>query len=705
MATSLAHLFHPQSAAVIGASRDERSMSGSLVRNLLESFQGPIYLINPNTDRIGSRPAYRSILDTPGPVDLALVAVPARHVLAAVRECVSKPVKAMVVISAGFAETGDRAAALEREIVSLVRTADIPLVGPNCLGLLSNGPSPLNGTFGPPLAAPGDIAVATQSGALGFVLPEQLQSLDRGLCALVSLGNKLVLGENDFLEYWLGEPSVRTVLLYLESFQDPRRLLALGRELAKTKTVALLKAGRCEAGQRAAGSHTAALASPDRLADGLCRQAGIARVETLEELLHLASLAGRQPAPRGRRVGVLTNAGGLGVLCVDSLVRQGFQAPEFSTALQAQLRSAVPPHAAVGNPIDLVASVDPRLFGHCLDKLLAGEEVDSVVVLYVPRLKGTSPDIAREIERAHRASSQTKTVLAVFSEQDEALGRLQREVKSIPCFRFPESAARALALAAHSLAAPGAGRLPPVSLEDSAPGDARSIVHSFLARNREGGWLDPAESFSLLTGFGLPCPTWRVVHSQGQLVQAAEKVGFPVAIKASAPGLVHKSASGGVVLDVRTRQEASDAWTTLSARFPSLSSVLVQQYAPGKSEAIVGVQRTSGFGHVIGLGAGGVSAEQLQRIDFRLLPLESRDAWSLVCDSPFADRGSAGEKPGAAMVALHRALLRVAALVAAAPEIDELDLNPLALSPSRPSLLVLDARIHLRPFSHDSDHH
>jgi acyl-CoA synthetase (NDP forming) len=543
----------------------------------------------------------------------------------------------------------------------------------------------------------GHVALATQSGALGFALPELLRSQNLGICSLVSLGNKLDLGENDFLQYWLSDPAARTILLYLESFQNPRELLDLGRQLSRTRPVLLLKAGRTTAGSRAAGSHTAALATPDRLADGLCRQAGILRVETLEEMLHVSSLVSAQPLPRGKRVIVLTNAGGLGVLCTDALEKEGCEVPELSIALQEKLRGLVPTHATVRNPIDLVASVEPQLIGHCLKCLLASDEVDSAVILYVPRLPGTSLDIARAIHQSTCAAQRTKTVLTVFAEGEQVIARLQQELKGIPCFRYPESAAKALAVAAKHAARQRVSELPRCSVDHTSTTEARQIVNQFFAEHGEhGAWLPPAAMYRLLDSLHLPMPAWQVARSKEMAVDAARNIGYPIVMKAIAPDLLHKSAAGGVVLDVRNGEETRDAWRSLAESFSGLTGVLVQQYIRGGDEAIIGAKWEADFGHVIGLGAGGIRVESLQQMEFRLLPLARRDAYALIRDSAIAEFClDASRQLTASGAAMFEALLRLSALVSAIPEINDLDLNPVALLPSPGSLCVLDGRIHV----------
>jgi acyl-CoA synthetase (NDP forming) len=468
--------------------------------------------------------------------------------------------------------------------------------------------------------------------------------------------------------------------------------------LSQNRLVVVLKAGRTVAGSRAAGSHTAALATPDRLTKGLCRQAGIVRAQTLEEMVDVTSLLSRQPLPAGKRVAVLTNAGGPGVLCADALAAAGCEVPELSAGLQAKLRSFVPGHATVCNPIDLVASIDPQLMGDCLKCLLDSDEIDAAVVIYVPRLAGSAPDIARAIHKIGGAVRPQKTLLAVFFAAEQEVAELQQLLEPIPCFRYPESAARALALVRDQAAR---HMVPELSPEDDrlVTSDARTIVERFLQGcGKAGGWLEAADTQRLLSSCGLTVPAWQIADSQEMAVHAADQIGFPVVVKAVNPQLVHKSAAGGVVLDVRSSADVRDAWRVLAARFAGLTAVLLQRYMPADVEAIIGVKCEVGFGHVIGLGMGGTRAERLKGIEFRLLPLTNRDSYELVRDSPLAEicLTTSGELTACGK-AVEKALMGVSTLISAVPEIVELDLNPVALFQSRDSSQVLDARVFVTP--------
>ncbi len=440
-------ILRPRSVAVIGAGREPESMSGRLFRNLLATFNGPVYPVNPKAGSIESVQAYASVLDIPGPVDLAFIAVPSACALRVIEQCSRKGVRGLVVISAGFAEVGQNAG--QQELLLAIRASGMRMVGPNCVGVVNNDPAvQLNGTFSPVRPQPGNVGVCTQSGALGVVIPDYVRRSGIGASSLVSVGNKADLGENDCLEFWEHDPATDAVMLYLESFQDPIALLPAAQRIARRKPIVALKGGRTAAGARAAGSHTAALATPHAAAETLFRQSGMIRVDTLEELFEVTALIAAQPIPAGRRVAVLTNAGGPGVLCADVLESEGLCLPELSTELQGALRGIVGPVASVRNPIDLIASVDPHEYNRCLQQLLRSDEIDAVIVIYVPRTAGGGPAILQAV-RETAAAEPTKTVLTVFMQTGGLEDRPSEGRVAPPNFLFPEAAARALSKAVH----------------------------------------------------------------------------------------------------------------------------------------------------------------------------------------------------------------------------------------------------------------
>lgn len=698
-------LLRPRSIALIGASRDPESMSGTLLRNLANSFAGPLYPINPNAKQIGSQTSYRSIGDVPEPVDLAFIAVPSRYVTVVARQCIDAGVRALVVITAGFGETGEEGRQRAIELKQLACTAGAPLVGPNCLGLLSTAPdTAFNGTFSAAQPQMGNVAVCTQSGALGFVFPECNRRWNIGISKLVSLGNKLCLGENDVLAALETDEQTDVVQLYLESFQDPREFRTVATRVSRTKPIVALKAGRTESGQRAAGSHTAALATPARTAHALFRQSGVIEANTLEELFDITALLATQPLPRGRRVAVLSNAGGPGVLCADAVEAACLSVPEFSTDLQNQLRQFLRAEATVRNPVDLIGSTSPDEFSRCLEQILDADETDAVIIIYVPRLAETSDAIAAGIVDVVKRCESSQVLLSVFMQLDEAPVILSSATPQIPAWTYPESAASALAAAVRL--AEWRQKSSSQVRETAFEFDVQRVREAFVqitdrdesSDETTGGWLRPEAVSSLLQAAGVALVAEDVAQSLDEAISVAEHVGYPVVAKAVAPGLVHRTDAGAVVVDLRDESALREAAGRLFETVQGCDSLLVQKFVACEREVMVGVSREPGFGHLIGCGIGGIHVEMLGQTEFCMHPLSPFDAEELVLQHAASKLpGSVRGRESGDRNALIELLLRVSQLVTACPEIAELDLNPVKVLDEGHGVCVVDARVRLVP--------
>jgi acetyl coenzyme A synthetase (ADP forming)-like protein len=697
---SLAPLLRPRSVAVIGASRRPGTIGHELFRNLLAGgFDGPVYPVNPSAGSVASVRAYPSVAAIGEPVDLGVVVVPAARVLDAAREALDAGVRALVVVSAGFAEVGAEGKARQDELLRLCRSRGVRLVGPNCMGVLSNGPQgTLNATFAPALPPAGRVALASQSGALGIAILEQARRLGIGMSAFVSMGNKADLSSNDLLEWWEDDPDTSVVLLYLESFGNGRRFARVARRVAAKKPIVAVKGGRGVAGRRAAASHTAALAGSETAVDALFRQAGVVRCDTLQELFDATALLANQPLPAGGRVGVVTNAGGLGILCADACEANGLELPELGAETRAQLRALLPAEASVGNPVDMLASGSAASYGEVLKLVLADPAVDAAVVLFIPPLVTQAADVARALVAALDPPP-AKPVLACFvgvQGVHEALSG----ARAIPSYRFPEAAARALGHAARYAAwlRRPAGAVPALGVDAGA---ARAVVDAALARE-ERPWLRAEEVERLLGAYGVPLPRGVVVHAPDGAAAALAALGGPVAAKLVSTTVLHKSDVGGVRLDLATPDAAAEAYRAIEAGLAErglsagFEGVLVQPMERGGVETIVGVVTDPTFGPLIAFGSGGVLAEALGDVAFRLHPLTDADADELIASTKVAAllRGYRGGPP-ADLAALRGLLLRVSRLVEDVPEIVELDLNPVLVRPTGQGLVALDARVRL----------
>jgi acyl-CoA synthetase (NDP forming) len=635
-------------------------------------------------------PAYRTLADVPGPVDLAVVIVPAAAVLASVDEGIAKGVKAFVVISAGFSEIGGDGRAREDALVERVRRAGVRLIGPNCMGILNTDPAVnLDATFAPVYPPAGRVAMSTQSGALGLAILDYAARLNIGISTFVSVGNKADVSGNDLIQYWAEDPRTDVILLYVESFGNPRKFSEIARRVGRTKPIVAVKSGRSRAGARAASSHTGALASPDVIVDALFRQAGVIRTDTLEELFDVAALVAHQPVPKGRRVAILTNAGGPGILAADACEAQGLEVQPLSDRTIETLRSFLPAAASVGNPVDMIASASAEQYGRALAAVLSDDSVDSVLVIFIPPLVTKIDEVARAVKEATQQAC-GKPVIGIFMSAQGAPAALA----PIPCYMFPEAAATALARATVY----GEWRTQPVGavpvFGDIDPGRVRGILDTALTRG--DGWLTPGEAQLLLSAVGIRVARSDVAANEDEAVRLADRLGYPVVIKAIGPAIVHKTEVGGVRVNLQDADAVRAAWRDFTSRLGALqiamTGVLVQEMVPGGVEMLIGATEDPVFGPVIVCGSGGVLAELLADAQFRLSPLSDRDAQAMVDGMRGVARlrGYRGSAP-ADEGALVDALLRLSALVTLCPEIVELDINPLNVLAK--GAKVLDARV------------
>ncbi|HEU4927427.1 MAG TPA: GNAT family N-acetyltransferase [Vicinamibacterales bacterium] len=689
-AASMRAFFEPRVVAVIGANRTRGKIGSEILNNLVEAgFTGTIVPVHPDAAEIAGRTAYPRVTDIPGAVDLAIVVVPAAHVLDAVDDCIAKNVRAICVISAGFSECDAEGRAREARLLDKVRRAGVRLIGPNCMGLLNTDPAVrLNATFSPVYPPRGQVAMSTQSGALGLAILDCARRLDIGISSFVSVGNKADVSSNDLIQYWAEDPNTSVILLYLESFGNPKKFAEIARRVGRTKPIVAVKAGRSAAGSRAAASHTGALASNDAVVDALFRQAGVIRTGRLEEMFDVAALLSHQPVPRGSRVAILTNAGGPGILAADACEANGLELPALGETTCAELRSFLPAAASVNNPIDMLASATPEQFGRALAAILRDPAVDSVITIFIPPLV-TEPQAVAAAITAAAAGHRDKPVLGVFMRAEGAPAALS----PIPSYAFPESAALALA----RVTAYAKWRAKPVVPAPSLAGIDRDAIRRILDAATTSGaeWLSPEDAQALLTAAGITTPAARAVASAAEAVEAATRIGYPVVLKALGPTLLHKTERKGVALNLRDADAVRAAHADFEQRLGAdMTGVLVQRMITAGAEMIVGALQDPLFGPLIACGTGGVMVDVLADTAFRLHPLTASDATDMIDELRGARllRGYRGSPP-ADEAALRDVLLRVSAIVGVAPEIRELDLNPVIVLPT--GACVADVRVRL----------
>lgn len=703
-ARALDAIFRPRSVAVIGASRRRGSIGGEIFHNLLTSgFTGAVYPVNPGTEVIQAVRAFPRVEDIPGHVDLAVIVVPKAAVRAAVEACGRKGVRGLIIISAGFGETGPEGRALEQECLAIARRHGMRMVGPNCLGVINTDPSVgLNATFAPTWPPHGAVAFSSQSGALGLAILDLARDLGLGVTQFVSVGNKADVSGNDLIEYWEDDPATKVILLYLESFGNPRNFMRIAGRASRKKPIVAVKSGRTEAGARAASSHTGAMAGLDVAVDAILGQAGVIRTDTIEELFDVAMLLANQPAPEGPNVAILTNAGGPGIMASDACESRGLRVPSLLPATEAALRAFLPPEASVRNPVDMIASAPADAFARALPILLGDASIHAVIVLFVPPVVTEAAAVAQAIRcGAHGSGKPVLTCFLGTHGIPEALSSL-REGR-FPSYRFPEAAAKALSKAVQYGNWLRRTEAPEPDLADCCTDRARSVASAALDALGPGGtrtWLDPGAVRDVLGACGIAMPRSRTATTAEEAARAASYLGFPVALKLMSRTITHKSDVGGVALNLRDMDAVRRAFDDMRRRLDDLArgremdGVLVQEMLTDGVETFVGVASDPVFGRLIGFGIGGVNVEVWKDVAFRVNPITMTDAVEMLS----AIRGARlldgfRGKPAADRRALAELLMRVSRLAEAVPEIVELDVNPLlARQPGR-GVVALDARI------------
>jgi acetyl coenzyme A synthetase (ADP forming)-like protein len=680
---SMKAVFSPSSIAVVGVSRKPGQLGGEILNNLRNTgFTGALYAVNPRDPEM-----YASLVAIPGAVELAIIVVPRDAVEAVIDDCVAKGVGAVVVITAGFAETGEEGRALEQRLMQKVRAAGIRMVGPNCMGVLNTDPAVnMHATFSAIYPPHGSIAMSSQSGALGLAILEHAKLLNLGFSTFISVGNKADISGNDLIQYWAEDPNTDVMLLYLESFGNPKKFGEIARRVGKKKPIVAVKAGRSKAGARAASSHTGALATSDVIVDDLFRQSGVIRTQTLEELFDVAALLAHQPLPLGRRVAIVTNAGGPGILASDACEASGLEIPQFSEETKTKLREYLPAAASVGNPVDMIASASADDYRMTLNILLDDPSIDSILVIYIPVLAKDTENVSAAI-RTCGADARGKTMLATFM----SVHGTPDALAPVPSYRFPERAVAALARAtkyAEWRRSP-LGVLP--CFDDFDRDALRAIVERKLANG--GGWLDPLETHAMLLAAHIPVAMLASATNVYDAVSASMRMGFPVALKAEGP--LHKTEAGGVKLGLQDEREVREAYTEMSSRLgAAMTGATVQQMVAGGVEVMVGAVADPLFGHLVVYGAGGTFVELLSDVAFRIHPLTDTDVDDMLHEVRWS-RLLAGFRgtPPSDVAALKDVLMRVSALLSICPEIQELDLNPVKVLAE--GTAAVDARIRI----------
>ncbi len=693
-------IFYPKSVAVIGASRDPERVGGKVFRNLLfAGFSGVIFPVNPKTTSVGGVLSYPTVEHVPGDVDLAVIIVPAAQVLEVIDQCARKGVIAVIVISAGFGEAGPEGIERQRFLREKALAYGMRVIGPNCLGIINTDPeTSLNAAMAGLMPPRGSVSISSHSGALGIALLDYVKSNNLGIAHFASIGNRIDISSNDLLEFWEDDDNTRVILLYLETFGNPRRFSRLARRLTRKKPIIAVKAGRSEVGGKAATSHTGALAGSDIAVDVLFRQAGVIRVNTIEEMFNVAKNLAHQPLPKGPRLAVLTNAGGPGVLAVDAAISCGLSVPPLSEETREKLAQFLPKEASLSNPVDMIASATGEQFGRALAVILEDPSIDAAIVINIP--VRPYQEVASGIQKEMAGYAGEKTVIACFmmSGTNTIEIRISPD-RLVPVYMFPEDAVQAfLHSYTYSRYRTLKAGIVPVFPEAAESKARKYLEPSAVLKN--GGWLPPETALGLLKEYGIQAAETKTALSAEEAGKVALEIGFPVVMKLRSTTITHKTDVHGVLIGLQSLDEVMQGYKEMKTRLEAagqvgqMEGVILQPLVKGGEEVILGMSFDPVFGPLVMVGLGGIHVELMKDVAFSIHPLTDLDPdymFSQLKGLPLL-KGWRGSTPKD-LDALREVLLRFSALIEDLPEIASVEINPLMVFDQGKGTMALDARI------------
>ncbi len=700
---NLEKIFYPDSVAIVGANKVQGTVPGDLLLNLTKSdFNGIIFPVSPREKFIAGIKSYKYVLDIPDPVDLAIIVFQASVVNLALEQCGQKGIKSAIIISAGFKEVGGAGVEMENNLKTIARKYDMSFIGPNCLGVINTDPrSKLNASFARNMPEEGSIAFLSQSGALCTAVLDYARAKEIGFSKFISFGNKADISEIDLLYYLKDDPKTRVILIYLEEVTDGVGLMKVAKEIIHDtgKPILIMKSGRTGAGAKAAASHTGSLAGSDEICDAAFKQAGIIRCDNIEEMFNKATAFAYQPAPQGKRVAIVTNAGGPGVLTTDATIHEGLELAQFSDATKEEFRKNLPKTANINNPVDVIGDARADRYNIALSGAFEDPGVDAVFTILTPQSMTDIDLIAREIAKV--SSHYDKPVYASFmGEADVAVGVHSLQRNKIPHYLLPESMAKSMATVYKFTQLVKTDGSKPVAFTDVNKDAATAILNA--ARSSGKSYLTEEEAIQVLGAYKLPVLDSKLINSAEEAARVAAQIGFPTVMKIISDDIIHKFDVGGVVLDVKSEQEAKEAFkqimTTVKQRQPEarLKGILVRKMIPTGEEVILGVKRDPAFGAVLMFGLGGIFVEIMKDVTFRVAPLTRHDAETMVSGiRAFPLLNGARGRQARDIAAVTEVILRLGQLATDCPQIRELDINPLITLNAGEGCFVADVKIML----------
>ncbi len=698
---NLDKIMKPKSIAVVGASTKEHTIGSDIMKRLQEyKFNGNIYPVNPKGGIIEGLQAYTSVLEIPEEVDLAIIVVNAKFVLSTIDQCHEKGIKGLCIITAGFKETGAEGAEAEKQLLAKVREYGMRCVGPNCLGVVNTHPEiKMDGCFAESLPERGNIGFVSQSGALGGGILNILKDLNLGFAQFISIGNQADVNAETALEYWENEEDVEQILLYMESIQNPANFRKLASRISKKKPILALKAGRSAAGASAASSHTGSLAGADKAANALLNQSGVIREYSLKELFDTAKVFANCPIPKGDRVAIITNSGGPGIMATDAICEHGMQMAKITDETKAKLRSFLPSAASVKNPIDMIASAPIEHYKETLKTVIADENVDMIITIYLPFLGLKDIDVAKALMEI-KAEHPEKPIIGVFMTKNDFFTKLSDMKVNMPFFMYAEEAADGL----NRLNQQRLWMERPVGEVKSFDVDrerAKQIIKGSLEEGR--AQLTTRESIDVLDAYGIRVCKSGFATTEEEAVTIGNSIGYPVVMKMTSKTTSHKTDVGGVRVNIQSEEQLRAEYKDLIAKLEErgllegLEGVIIQEMVKGNREMVCGIATDPQYGPMMMFGLGGVFIEVMKDVTFRIAPLTDVDAKEMIKSVKAYKllEGARGTTP-AQMEQIEETLLRLSQLVNDFKFIDELDINPLLISEKTGEGIAVDGRIKVR---------
>lgn len=697
---SLRNFFCPDSVAIIGAAREEEKVGHAILDNIISSgFKGKLFAINPHADKIHSIQCYPSILNVPVNVDLAIIVIPAQYVLQALKECSRKKVKWAIIISAGFKETGTEGAKKECELIAKAKEYGIRILGPNCMGIIDTK-CPINATFSQLMPPRGNIGFTSQSGALGSAILDWAKTNKIGLSKFVSLGNKVDISENDLFDYWESDENTRVITAYLEGVVNGKQFIKVSSRVSKNKPIIVIKSGNTDAGARAVSSHTGTLAGSAKAYEAAFKQAGIIRANTIRDLFNYATAFSSQPLPKGKKVAIITNAGGPGIMATDACEKNNISLTSLSKETIDKLKGFLPEAANFYNPIDVLGDAQADRYRKALEVVVKDDNVNALIVLLTPQAMTQPLETAKAVVEVFNKNSRSIPVVASFiggSEIEKAVKYLTEN--NIPGFDIPEEAVDTLKVMMEYTD----WKSRPVFPIEKFNVDREKVKKVFeQCRVEERLELGELEAREILKAYGIRIPEAELASDINAAKEIAKKIGYPLVLKIVSPNILHKTDVGGVKIGIKNEKEleesCEDIIFNVRRYMPDVNirGVLVQEFIEDKKETIIGISEDPQFGPMIMFGLGGIYVEALKDVSFRMAPLSRHEAAEMIEEVKTVSllKGTRGEDPSD-IESIIEIMLKVSQLIIDFPEIVEMDINPLFVKKQGEGSIAGDVRIRI----------